>query len=169
MQQEKLNVVDSIRTFSGVYINVFNPTEDMINIEDIAHGLSNLCRFGGHLSEFYSVAQHSVLCSELLESREDKLSALMHDASESYILDVPTPIKKKLQNYKEIETNLMNIISNKFGFEFPLSEKIKQADSFMLQWEWERLMLRKEYHREIICWSPKYAKERFIAEFNNLK
>jgi hypothetical protein len=82
-----MNIFDApencIRTNSGLYINVFEPTPDMISIEDIAHALSFMPRFGGHLDKFYSVAQHSVYCSFMVESIEDKKAALLHDASEA--------------------------------------------------------------------------------------
>ncbi len=57
--------------------------KDDIDINDIAVSLSNICRFAGHLSHFYSVAQHAVLCSQLVP-QEFAFEALMHDATEAY-------------------------------------------------------------------------------------
>lgn len=142
--KENLFTKDCIRTVSGIYINVFEPTTEMICIEDIAHALSFQCRFGGHLPKFYSVAQHSLNCSYLIEDKSLKLTALLHDASEAYLLDIPSPIKKGLSNYKEIENKLMALIADKFGFGWPLPEAIKKVDELMLQLEWDCLMLNNK-------------------------
>ena len=142
--EENLYTKDCIRTKSGIYINVFEPTPEMICIEDIAHALTYQCRFGGHLPKFYSVAQHSLNCSYLIDDERLKLTALMHDASEAYLLDIPRPIKQRLDNYKEIENRLMEVIADKFGFEWPLPVEIKQVDEMMLQTEWDCLMLNNK-------------------------
>lgn len=144
MKKENLYTPNCIRTVSGIYINVFEPTEEMICIEDIAHSLSFQCRFGGHLPKFYSVAQHSLNCAYLIEDPKLKLAALLHDASEAYLLDIPKPIKNNLANYKEIENGLMWLIAEKFGFEWPLADEIKKVDEIMLQTEWDCLMLNRQ-------------------------
>jgi hypothetical protein len=164
---ENLYMPNCIRTFTGIYVNVFEPTLEMICIEDIAHGLSNQCRFGGHLPEFYSVAQHSFLCSQMAES-EFKLEALLHDASEAYLLDIPSPIKQGLSNYKEIEDKLMVLIAEKFGFKYPLTKAVKKIDEEMLQFEWKHLMLKKPMIGWFDCWQPGYAKRRFLETFYEL-
>lgn len=163
MEVENLYTPDCIRTYTGLYVNVFEPTLEMICIEDIAHALSNQCRFGGHLWEFYSVAQHSAYVCHLSEP-ENKLSALMHDASEAYLIDIPRPIKQRLSNYKEIENNLMTLISQKFGFEWPMNENVKTIDEQMLQMEWDCLMLLK--NTQIEPMPPQRAEEFFMAAFN---
>lgn len=140
---EDLFKKDCIRTFTGLYVNVFEPTEDMICIEDIAHALSNQCRFGGHLPYYYSVADHCLNCSYFIEDPGKKLEMLLHDASEAYLLDIPSPIKKRLRDYKKIEYNLMRVIAEKFGFQYPLSPEVKKVDELLLQLEWDVLMLRK--------------------------
>lgn len=137
---ENLYTTDCIRTFSGLYMNVFDPKPEMICIEDIAHSLAHQCRFGGHLPQFYSVAKHKVYCAQLAEP-EHKFQALMHDASEAYLLDIPSPIKKQLVGYKEMEDRMMAVIAQKFGFDFPLSENTHAVDRHLLQGEWEDLML----------------------------
>ena len=84
-----------IRTYTGKYINVFDPDPEMIDIEDIAHSLSNTCRWGGHCRKFYSVAQHSVMVVDWLPVSDSKLrlAGLMHDATEAYLTDLSKPIK----------------------------------------------------------------------------
>lgn len=168
MKKENLYTTNCIRTFSGIYMNVFEPTLDMICIEDIAHALSQQPRFGGHLHRHYSVSQHSVICS--IKANEDKFEALMHDASEAYLLDIPRPIKGGLTNYKEIEDNLMRKIAEKFKFKYPLSEEVKRVDGFMLECEWEQLMLNKKPSIEgYNILSPIQSKEWFLEHFNKLK
>lgn len=147
-----------IKTYSGIWFNPIHPTPDMIIIEDIAHALSHQCRFGGHVPKFYSVAQHSYECS--LRVR-DKLSALLHDASEAYLIDIPRPIKQKLTNYKEIEDNLMKIIASKFGFQYPLSPEVKEIDEIMLQLEWENFMIHTKSDLHILADPKKVFLQRF--------
>lgn len=150
-------------------MNVFEPTLDMICIEDIAHALSNMGRFGGHLPKFYSVAQHSTMCSYNV-TKGKELEALMHDASEAYILDIPTPIKRKLTNYKEIEDRLMALIAEKFGFAWPLCEDIKKVDADMLDFEWNYLMLGKPMDEgyEFYIETHEEAKAEFLRRFYEL-
>lgn len=144
---ENLYTPNCIRTVSGIYMNVFEPTPEMICIEDIAHALSMQCRFGGHLPTFYSVAQHSLNCSYLIEDEKLKLPALLHDAGEAYLIDVPRPVKRGLTNYKEIEDRLMRVIADKFGFEYPLHPDVKEVDEQMLQTEWNHLMLGNDPYK----------------------
>jgi len=167
MKTENLYTPNCIRTFTGIYMNVFEPTLEMICIEDIAHALSNQCRFGGHLPKFYSVAQHSIVMSDKMH-QSHKLAALLHDASEAYLLDIPRPIKQGLSNYKQIEDKLMNLIAEKFSFKYPLHEKVKEVDEYMLQWEWSSLMLGKQIFPKIECWSFDDCKLKFLETYNEL-
>lgn len=161
-----LHAGDCIRTYSGLYMDVFNPTPEMIAIEDIAHALSNLCRFGGHTPYFYSVAQHSVICSKRVHP-EFQLQALLHDASEAYLLDVPRPIKRKLTNYKQIEDSLMKVIAEKFGFQYPFDEVIKTVDNDVLEFEFVNMMEECKLSRDF-CLQPEKAKADFLKRYNAL-
>lgn len=145
-------------------MNVFEPTEEMIRIEDIAHALSMQCRFGGHLPKFYSVAQHSVHCCEEV-SEVHQLAALLHDASEAYLVDIPSPVKSGLANYKQLEDRLMKVIAKKFGFDYPLHPDVKIVDESMLHAEWEYLMLEKQHFLKFRSWSQDEAKGRFLNMF----
>lgn len=134
-----LNSSSVIKTYTGRWFDVFNPDIEGIHITDIAKSLSKQCRFSGHTQLFYSVAEHSVACS-LIVPEEYRLAALLHDASEAYLVDVPRPIKKKLIGYKEIEDGVMTAIAKKYGFDYPFHDCIKLADEFLLEKEWGLLM-----------------------------
>lgn len=169
MITENLYTPRCIRTVSGKYVNVFEPTPEMFCIEDIAHALSMQPRFGGHLPKFYSVAQHSYhVAVRLLDYRYSKqiqFAGLMHDASEAYLLDVPRPIKTELTNYKAIEDNLMQCLSELFKFTYPLPLEVKTADERVLGFEWEYEMLRQTGKGV----SPENAKINFLEVYNILK
>ncbi|MHC0464558.1 HD family hydrolase [Kosakonia cowanii] len=123
-----------IRTFTGKRFDYLTATVDDIDIEDIANALSNVCRFNGHLPEFYSVAQHSVLCS-LIVPVEHAFEALMHDAAEAYVQDIPAPLKALLPDYRRIEDQVDDLIRNKFGLPAEHTPVIKYADLTMLATE----------------------------------
>lgn len=86
-----------ILTYTGREFWPLDPRAEDVFIEDIAHALALTCRFTGHCREFYSVAQHSVLCSHYVADHGGdtgtQLAALLHDASEAYLPDVARPIK----------------------------------------------------------------------------
>ena len=164
MKKENLFEPDCIRTFTGIYMNVFEPTLEMIDIVDIAHGLSNQCRFAGHTKEFYSVAQHSIHVAELAPVKYI-LQALLHDASEAYLCDIPRPIKKRLPEYQKIEKNLMTLIAKKFGFEWPKNMHVKSIDEVMLKWEWDNCLLN-DFPDNWRPMSPTEAKKEFLRWFD---
>lgn len=162
---DNLHAGDCIRTFTGLYMNVFEPTPDMIHIDDIAHALSNQPRFAGHLKNFYSVAEHSVLVSKLVPD-EYKLQALLHDASEAYLLDIPSPIKRRLPEYKILEDNLMKVIAEKFQFEYPLNPIVKAADKTALEREWDYYVNDIDKY-DFRSWLPAIAKGFFIYNYKS--
>ncbi len=127
-----------IQTLNGNHIDYLNISPDQIAIEDIATALSNLCRFAGHLPEFYSVAQHSVLTSFLV-SEEFALEALLHDAQEAYVCDIPSPLKRLLPDYRQIENYVESVIRRKFGLPEAVSDPVKYADLIMLATERQEL------------------------------
>lgn len=156
---------DSIRTNSGVFVNVFDTDPDTLLIEDMAHALASLPRWGGHPNRHYSIAQHSVLVA-LRASKENKLGALLHDGSEAWLLDMPTPIKNKLPDYKAVEHGLMLVLGGKFGFEYPLHPEIKSIDNDLLNLEFKNLLLTDNL--DFNCWSRKKAKKMFLNMYYSL-
>lgn len=170
MKPEILTSKYCIRTFSGLEINVFEPTPEMICIEDIAHALSNMPRFAGHTKTFYSVAQHSLHVSRLA-SNKNKLKALLHDASEAYLMDMPKPIKIMFPEYNKIENTLMEVIAEKYKFSWPMCEELKRIDTDVLYEEWDELMIGCKPNiqvKKIIPLSSMVVKNMFLHEFAKL-
>lgn len=127
--------------------NLLEPNPDVIDIKDIAHALSNQCRFTGHTSTFYSVAEHSVNVSEvpILDTLELKLIGLLHDATEAYLVDLPRPIKRFTDLgsiFKKHESNIWEAIALHFGLPFEIPEVVHEADRIVLVTE-KRDLMRK--------------------------
>lgn len=126
----------------------FDPTlpNNEIDIIDIAHALSHMPRFAGHTEKLYSVAQHSVVVSAILERMEQspiiQLEGLLHDASEAYMMDLPMPIKRlpELAAYRRLESDLIDRIYHRFNIREANDRMIKTADIVALATEARDLM-----------------------------
>lgn len=122
----------SVVTYVGKKIYPPDIKKEDIDIRDIACSLGNRCRFSGHLKQFYSVAEHSVLVSLLVEPRF-ALWGLLHDASEAYFADIPSPLKK-LEIYKplvEAERNFQKSICSAFGLSEEEPEQVWHSDKWI--------------------------------------
>lgn len=167
MAKFELNTKSSIRTVSGLYVDILDLKPEQININDIAHALSFMPRFGGHLPHFYSVAQHCYHASQKV-SKGHELAALLHDAPEYVLMDMPRPIKNHLTNYKDLEHDLMTVIAQVFGCQYPFHPDIKKADDEMLHKEWETFVEGSHEGWTIIPMSPPVAKGFFLERFHAL-
>ena len=142
--------MSEIMTYTKKMFDPLHPNAELIDIEDIAHALSMLCRANGHFKSFYSVAQHSINCMK--EARASgysdriQLACLLHDASEAYLSDVTRPVKAELPRYKEIEAPLQETIWNKW-LDQPLTEEERKQvfdiDDAILAHEFLNLMGEK--------------------------
>jgi hypothetical protein len=128
-----------MQTYSGRQFWPLDPRADEVRIGDIAHSLSNACRYAGHCEAFYSVAEHSVYVSQIVPA-ELALCGLLHDATEAYLVDIPRPIKPYLTGYKEIEDRLWLAIAAAFGLPEEMPAEIKAADNAVLLAESEQIM-----------------------------
>lgn len=143
-------MTDFIITRSGVRFTPLSPSPDMIEASDIAHALSKINRYGGHTSHFYSVAQHSILLERYIAqiggTVEERLWALLHDAAEAYIGDMPRPTKRMLSGYEDIEAKIMRAVAIKFGLTGQIPASVKEADDRILADEWIALMPKTRHY-----------------------
>jgi|ERR1700722_9823299 len=167
-----------IQLHSGKKFTPTQPRVEDIVLEDIAHSLSMQCRFSGHVREFYSVAQHSVLVSYLCG--EHALWGLLHDASEAYLVDLPRPIKRMagFEEYSRVEAKVMAVICQAFNLNPIEPAIVKQADSILLATEardlmsplhpeWKQIIEPAPFH--IKSMNPREAKELFLKRFYQLQ
>jgi hypothetical protein len=131
-----------IRTVSGGKLHFVDPVPSEMFIDEVAHALSCVNRFTGHASRPYSVLEHSMGVYDLTRAHGPQLAmdGLMHDMSEYALNDVSSPLKTRLPNYKDIETRFMEVGAIRFGFEFPLDPRVKDADLIMIIVETRDLM-----------------------------
>jgi 5'-deoxynucleotidase YfbR-like HD superfamily hydrolase len=165
-------------TYTGIQFYPLNPKPEMVCIEDIAHHLSRLCRFGGATKQHYSVAQHSLLVSSMLQG-ELAFLGLMHDATEAYCNDLVRPLKYAIPFYREIEHLIWGAIAAKFGL--PATNpsdipELKQADNAALMTERRDLLVKTSHNWSIKekplsftvePMSPDEAELQFLAAFRS--
>lgn len=131
---------DWMQTAGGRAYWPLDPRADEVDIEDIAHALAHQCRYAGHCSRFYSVAEHSVLVS-LVVPRADAMHALLHDAPEAYCVDVPRAVKRALGvGYADIEERNWRAIADRFSLSREMPVSVKLADNEVLLAEKAALM-----------------------------
>lgn len=172
-------IENCIQLRSGRYFNLLEPNPDALTVEDIAHALANTCRFGGHVREFYSVAQHSVLACQLMPLSL-RLDALFHDASEAILVDMPTPVKALLPEYRVLENTIQCAIATHFGARHPKPHQVEMADRTLLATErrdlmpacsieWEILRGVTPLQETITPWQPQRAYEAFLIEYHETR
>lgn len=142
-EETNFNVLEKkdeyITTISGKIFHLFNPSEDEVEIEDIAHALSMTCRFNCHIPVFYSVASHSFIGSKLIAKGYEK-EFIGHDFAEAYTGDCITPIKRRLIEWGPLEQTIEKVIASKFGFPFPMTKECKDMDNLMFRMEYAYLL-----------------------------
>lgn len=171
-------VKNTIRLRSGSYFDFLEPRPEQFTLGDIAGALSKICRFGGQIESFYSVAEHSFHCAELGAKDGLPLDAqaalLLHDAAEAFIGDVVKPLKIMLTEYGEIERRVEAVIAEKFLIDFRREDtSIREIDHAMLIAERRALFTKDEVEwcgenevRKIDfwpeCWLPEQAEAKFL-------
>lgn len=171
-----------MQTFTGRAFRPTDPQPEDVDPLDIAHALSMICRYGGHVSRFYSVAEHCVLMSHAVPA-EDALAALLHDATEAYVGDMVRPLKQLLPAYQLAEARVWSAIAQRFdlgtALEFgPLPAAVKDADNRILLDERAALLTAPPHpwavdHLaplgvRIEGWSPRVAEERYLNRLHEL-
>lgn len=130
INKKECNNMGQIKTYTGIMFDPMAPKPEKINITDIAHALSMLCRANGHFRTFYSVGQHCINCAKEAAARglskRIQLGCLLHDGSEAYLSDVTRPVKQVLPKYLEIEEPLQEVIWQKWLSPALTEEEIRQ-------------------------------------------
>ncbi len=189
-----------IRTVSAKKFYPMAPHLNQYDIADIAHAIAHNNRYNGHMDHAYSVGQHSVLVAEQVlemwdvdeetwaanygsdEWMEERskvgLQALLHDATEAYMPDMPSPIKLCLPDFMEMEEKIKNSIMDAFDLpqEFhPLIEEVdKGIRGSEIKWLFTALKgddvwAEDIYEIVITPWPVAYTKQRFLDMFNLLE
>lgn len=173
-----------ITTFSGRVMDPCNSSPSDFCRIDIAHALAMKCRYGGHCRFFYSVAQHSVLCAQAAErAGTDARWALMHDAAEAYLCDVPRPVKARIPGFDAMELRLLKSIAAWLGLPDPdpLPAHVRLIDDHMISAEWPVLMSESVlvqipeipdsspvHDLVVVPWSLEKGKFEFLLQFDRL-
>jgi hypothetical protein len=176
----------AIQTYTGRRFSPLEPVEADVVVEDIAHALSNQCRFGGHCTIFYSVAQHSCVVADVVAALDagpaDQLWALLHDAAEAYLLDLPHPLKHNTvlgDAYRAIEAPLQAVICARFGLPEEPPADVKEADRAVLaserlafmqeSFDWPELAGVAAIDLQLEPWLPARAEREFLERFARLE
>lgn len=172
-----MNRGDWMQTFTGRQFFPLDPRPEDIDARDIAHALSMVCRFGGHVDRFYSVAEHCVLMSWAV-SVADGPAALLHDAAEAYVGDMVRPLKYNLDLYREIEAGIWIAIAERFNVDVEIPVSVKEADLRILVTERNTLMKAppvpwfagedvKPLPVPVSGWNPRRAEEQYLEALSN--
>lgn len=180
-----------VQTHSGrrVYPWADDAFPDSYQIEDVAHALSMLCRFNGHIKQFYSVAEHCVRVMWRLQEIEAApacvLGGLLHDAGEAYVGDVPSPIKTQTPAIKRAEKNIVGHIHRKFNLGLTEADEaaihlvdremvfvegraLLEHPEIMELWSFQPETHYAKYGRlKTPGWLPSHAKSVFLNEFKH--
>lgn len=172
-----------MQTFTGKQFYPLDPRPEDVDPVDIAHSLSLICRYGGHTTRFYSVAEHCVLLSQAV-APEHALWALLHDATEAYVGDMVRPLKSHMPTYQMIEYKVWGAIALRFGIDQPdalpklMPLEVKEADSRILlderaavmpptddRWEVDDL---EPLGVQVIGLSPEWAEHDYLSRLGDL-
>lgn len=167
-----------VQTYTGRPFFPLAPVAWDIEIQDIAHSLSLLCRYNGHVDRFYSVAEHCVVLSHSVSSEYARW-ALLHDASEAYVGDMVWPLKEEVPAYKNIEDGVMGAICERFGLDPVQPAQVKEHDRRIVIDEraalmapartpWPALEGFTPLGVRIEGWSPARAKAEYMSRFQQL-
>lgn len=168
----------SIETYDGSLFNL-DPTDlSGVNIGNLAHALSGVNRFNSHTNRMYSVGEHSVHVAALLPM-ELQLVGLLHDGSEAFIQDIPSPFKQFLPDYAHMERVIQDKVWRAFDIDpdwvDSIYPEVKRVDSMLCQVEATQLLHSKgagwavnHGHPGIFCLAPEATETLFLAAFTRI-
>lgn len=173
--------VSFIETYTGRAFYPLNPSEDVISVIDIAHALSNQCRYSGHVEKFYSTAQHCCILADYVAnvskgSPLDCLQILMHDSAEAYLVDIPRPVKQFMPMYRKWDRDITMCVRSWLGlYGVPIPDWQDILDSAIVNDEREHLMCDSglEWNHAVRAlgveindaWLPPVAEQQFLMRY----
>lgn len=174
-----------METHSGLRFNYVMLDENAVTIDDVAHALSHMCRYNGHVRRFYSVAEHCVHLAQFVRARGgesgQQIVALLHDGAEAYLADVVRPAKRRLPEYMGLEGLIDATIALAFaeyGHTYPFPAWLKEIDTRILKDERAQVMNPSPHAWaiddlealgvRIRMWRPYKAKRMFLREFRRV-
>ncbi len=163
-------------TYTGKLIDPLDPDPDLIDIKDIAHHLSLICRYGGACRYLYTVGQHSVLGMRFIDEN-NKFAFLLHDASEYILYDMVKAVKENMKFYKAVEKKLQQMIFEKFKVGPFDHREVKRVDYAIMNTEAHALMKRTDgmdypeppLNVNIMYWPPQTTELHFLYAFKKYK
>ncbi len=167
---------DWILTFTGKQFTPSDPRPELFDIRDVAHSLSLLCRYNGHCTSFYSVAEHSVRVSQICTEQHQRWG-LLHDLGEAYLGDLPRPIKGDFPRFVQYEEALLEMAAGVFDLSWPMPPEVKVADDKLLATEFRDLMVDQSYLKllaqdplpgKIEPMGPEAAERAFLERYAEL-
>lgn len=148
-----------------------------VRLRDIAHALSQMCRYGGHAPRFYSVAEHSVVVSRLCATHEARRFALLHDAAEAYIGDVIAPLKDRVSvavsrgamiQFDAVERSILSVILGRFGVAVSpaIADAVHRCDMRARDGEMREFWGRGDaaLPQRLDCFPPRVAMDVYLRE-----
>jgi len=174
MTELKVNAGE-MRLLSGRLFNFITPDPALIDINDIAAGLAYKAHFSGQIPNFFSIAEHSTLCVDLLPKNSPallKLTTLLHDASEAYLGDMIKPLKIMMPDFGKIEAVLQKAIFLKFDAApdylfIDLMHRVKLVDKESQVIEYN-CFYNSAIDARLKFYSPDLSKWVFIKYFNDI-
>lgn len=161
--------VGSIETASGIRYNVMDPDWRNVVLSDVATSLSHICRFGGHVPTFYSVAEHCVRVAVTLADHgpEMMMTGLLHDAAEAYVGDMVRPLKltgELGKLHQEVEYRNAEAVHDCLGGIFPYPDEIHEADQLTYEWEVENIRTGGQPG-----WPSHFAASSYVQVYNAIQ
>ena len=168
---------DAIKLLSGEFYSYTDPKSNKWTIEDVALGLSHICRYAGQVKKLYSVAQHAYYVSYCVPE-EFAMDGLCHDNVEAFLVDIPTPLKRMLPEYKKIEAQHEAEMFSRLGLQYPMHPEVHKADLRVFGAEvrdlqpantnWDCLIGVEPYEAQITPWSSEKARRMFLQRYYEL-
>lgn len=176
---------DWMQTFTGRCVHPLSMTPGDVDVVDIAHGLSLLCRFNGQCDRYYSVAEHCLLMSQQFTDLDLAAWALLHDATEAYVGDMIRPLKASMPAYRQVEDDVMLAIARRFDLplrgerDASMPAPVKLADQRILLAERNALMANTQRRWdvddleplpvEIVGYDPVTIEQMYLRRFDELR